>query len=328
MEKFDEKGSYNAREAKYIENSSSNFDSAESIFFARQLDYVRSKILEVPKAPLNAFRVFPVQTEVPKGARTAYQRIYDSYGMAEIISNYADDLRRVDILGAEVPVKVVDVGDSYGYSVNEIRNAQYARTNLQLYKAQAARRAIDQKLNSIAWKGDTAHNVTGFLNNPNITTVLLPATGTGGSTQIKDKTANQIVADFNEIINTIPQATNQVEQADTILMSTAIYDYIATTAYNSNNNDTTILEFLQKVHPEIKKERWLKVGELSGAGANDTDMIVAGKFQPDYVKFEIPNRFEQMPVQMRNLEYVINCISSVIGVTVTLPMAFVRVEGA
>ena len=327
MEKFDEKGSYNVDEANYIKNSSTNFDAAESIFFARQLAYVRGKILEVPKAALNAFRVFPVQTEVPAGAQTAYQRIYDSYGMAEIISNYADDLRRVDILGAEVPVKVVDIGDSYGYSVKEIRNAQYARTNLQLYKAQAARRAIDQKLNSIAWKGDAAHNVTGFLNNPNITTVLLPATGTGGSTQIKDKTVNQIIADFNEIINTIPQATNQVEQADTILMSTAVYDYIATTP-RGIDNDTTILEFLQKVHPEIRKERWIKVGELNGAASDGSDMIIAGKFQPDYVKFEIPNRFEQMQVQMRNLEYVINCISSVIGVTVTLPMAFVRVEGA
>lgn len=89
-----------------------------------------------------------------------------------------------------------------------------------------------------------------------------------------------------------------------------------------------ILEVLQKVHPDIRKERWIKVGELNGAASDGSDMIIAGKFQPDYIKFEIPNRFAQLQVQIRNLEYVINCISSVIGVTVTLPMAFVRVEGA
>lgn len=77
----------------------------------------------LPKAPLNAFKVFPVQTEIPKGAQTAYQRIYDSYGMTEIISNYADDLRRVDVIGEEKAVKVVDIGDSYGYSINEIKIA-------------------------------------------------------------------------------------------------------------------------------------------------------------------------------------------------------------
>ena len=319
---------YDEAEKGYIHNQG-NFDEAASIFLARQLAYVRSKVLEVKKAPLNAFMVFPVQTDVPAGAESAYQRVYDSVGMAEIISNYADDLRRADVVAQEVPIKVFTVGDAYGYNVSEIRNAQFANTNLTMYKAQAARRAIDQKLNHLAWHGDAAHNITGFLNNPNIATVVLAADGTQNnatnSTKIKDKTVEQILRDFNSIIDSIPQSTQQVEEANTVLMATAVYNHIATTPRTSTS-DITVLEFLQRTHPEIR--RWVKVGELNGAGANGTDLIIAGKFDPDYIKFEIPSRFEQLPVERRNLEYVINCISRAIGVTVTLPMAFAKAQGA
>jgi len=315
---------YDAAEARFIEMQG-HFDEAKSIFLARQLAYVRSRVLQVPKAPLNAFTVFPVQTDVPSGAESAYQRIYDSVGMAEIISNYADDLHRVDVLADEIPVKVFTVGDAYGYNVKEIQSAQLANVNLTLYNAQAARRAIDQKLNQLAWHGDERHHIIGFLNNPNISQVTLTADGTGNSTQIATKTFDKVVRDFNEIINAIPEATQQVEIPNTVIMSTKVYDHVATTA-RSDHSDLTILDFLKRTHPEI--QRWLKVGELNGAGANNSDVIIAGKFDPDYIKFEIPDRFLQMPVQVRNLEYVVNCYAYAIGVTVTLPMAFVKAEGA
>ena len=315
---------YDEAEKNYIQ-SQGHFDEVPSMFLARQLSYVRSKVLEVKKSPLSAFEVFPVQTDVPQGAETAYQRIYDTVGMAEIISNYADDLPRADVVGIEQPVKVFTVGEAYGYNVVEIKSAQLTNDNLALYKAQAARRSIDQKLNKLAWKGDAKHNIIGFLNNPNITNVALAADGTGNSTKIKDKTVEQILRDINSVIDSIPESTQNVEEADTVLMATAVYNHLATTP-RSTMSDITVLEFLQRTHPEIR--RWLKVGELTGAGAHNSDLIIAGKFDPDYIKFEIPNRFEQLPVERRNLEYVVNCISRAIGVTVTLPMAFAKAQGA
>lgn len=318
-------GRYDAAEANYIKTvSAGHLDEAASIFLARELQYVRRKVLEVPKAPLEAFQVFPVQTEVPAGAETAYQRVYDAVGVAKLISNYADDLPRADVVSKEMPVKLADLGAAYGYNVSEIRSAQFAGVNLSTMKARAARRAVDEKLNSIAWKGDTDHNIIGFIDNPNITEVTLAADGTGSSTKFVDKTVAQVIRDVNKIIDAIPNATNQVENADTIIMAPAAYNHLATTP-RSDHSDITILEFLRRTHPEIR--RWLKVGALKGAGTNNADMIFAGRFEPDYVKFEIPERYRQLPVEIRNLEYIINCLARVIGVTVTLPMAFSKAQG-
>lgn len=324
MGKHNPNGRFDEAEKNYILMSGAGrFDESFSAFLARELTYIRTRVLEVRRAPLRAFEVFPVQTDVPAGAATAVQRIYDATGVAKIISNYADDLPRADVVGKEETSKVVTVGNSYGYNIVEVEHAQFAGVNLDMYRANAARRGIDQKINSIAWHGDKSANITGFLNHPNITEVTIPADGTGSSTKFSKKTPEQIIRDVTSMFNAIDVATNNVEYPDTLLLPTEAYDYMVGTPRNSYS-DLTILGFLRQAHPDV---RFMKVGELSGAGANGGDVMIAGRFEPDVVRLEIPERFRQLPVEKRNLEYVVDCMSRVIGVTILVPLAFSKAEG-
>ena len=80
-------------EAKYIENSSAGkFKQDDALFIAQELNYIRARALEVEHSPLNSFRVFPQETDVPAGAETALTIVYDSVGMAKIVADYGDDL--------------------------------------------------------------------------------------------------------------------------------------------------------------------------------------------------------------------------------------------
>ena len=301
-----------------------NFDADGSVFLARQLTHIRAQVLRVKKAALNSFDVFPVTTDIPVGAETALQRVYDSVGVAEIISNWADDLPRVDLLARESAVTVKMLGDAYGYNYREVQNAQFAGISLSAERGRIARYAVDYKLNSIAWHGDAAHKIVGFLDNPNISEFTLPADGgDSSSTKLKDKTEEQVFRDLNDFIESIPEATNDVEQANTLLLPPSVYSYLATTRLSYT--ETTYLNFFRQAHPEIT--RIMRVGELKGAGEGGKDVMIAGYFDPTYIKFEIPIRFDQLPVEYRNLEYVINCVASTAGVTVTMPFAFVKAEG-
>lgn len=323
MGMHNKEGRFDEAERNYIQSVAGRQDEAFSFFLARELTQIRARVLEVSKAPMNAFRIFPVQTEVAPGAATAIQRIYDSTGMAKVISNYADDLPRADAVGKEVVSKVVTVGDSYGYNTMEIEHAQFAGVNLSMYKAQAARRAVDLKINQMAWFGDADHGVTGFIDNPNLTAVTLAADGTGSSTKFTDKTPDQIIRDITKLITAINVATNNVEDPNMVLLPTEAFDHIVMTP-RSQYSDLTILEFLRRSHPDVRFE---KVGELDGAGTAGADLMIAGRFDPDVVRLEIPERFRQLPVEKRNLEYVVDCIARVIGVTVTIPMAFSKASG-
>lgn len=314
---------YDEKELKYIQ-SLGRFDDNLSLFLARELQYVRRKALETKKLPLSSFAVFPVSTEIPPGAATAVQKEYDSVGMAKIISNYADDLPRCDVMARETVVKVRSLGDSYGYNYEEIQASQFAGQSLDARKAAAARRGIDSKLNKIAWQGDAEHGIVGFLNHANITSYSLPNDGDNSSTKWEDKNANQIIRDFNAILRTITTQTNGLEEANTVLMPPAIYDLLAATP-KSQYTDRTIMAFLKEAHPEIN--RWMKVPELTAAGASNKDVFMAGAFDEEHIAFEIPVRFEQLPIEKRNLEYVVDCVAKTVGVTVLYPLAFCKAVG-
>ena len=312
-------------EAKYIESSSAGkWKQDDALFIAQELNYIRSRALEVEHSPLNSFRVFPQETDVPAGAETALTLVYDSIGMAKIVADYGDDLPRAEAVGTTIASKVYTVGDSYGYNYVELEHARMANVNLEARKALSARRGVDLKLNNIAWYGDAEHGITGFINNPNIANVTIPADGTGSSALFVDKTPDQIIRDVNSIINEVSNNTNGVEMPDTVLFAPAVYDLLESTP-KSQYSDRTILEFLRGAHPEVT--RWMKIGELKGAGTGGTDMIIAGVFRPEYVRQENPVRFEQLPVQYRNLEYVVPCVSRTLGVTINVPICFASAYG-
>ena len=312
-------------EARYIETSSAGkFKQDDALFIAQELNYIRARALEVEHSPLNSFRVFPQDTDVPAGAETALTLVYDTVGMAKIVADYGDDLPRAEAVATTIPSKVVTVADSYGYNYVELEHARMANVNLEARKALAARRGIDLKLNNIAWFGDAAHGITGFLGNANIANVVIPADGTGSSKLFSTKTPDQIIRDMNSIINEISNNTNGVEMPDTVLMAPAVYDLLESTP-KSQYSDRTILEFLRGAHPEVS--RWLKIGELKDAGTGTTDMVVAGVFRPEYIRMESPVRFDQLPVQYRNLEYVVPCVARTLGVTVNVPVCFASAYG-
>lgn len=312
-------------EAKYIESSSAGkFKQDDALFIAQELNYIRSRALEVEHSPLNSFRVFPQETDVPAGAETALQLVYDSVGMAKIVADYGDDLPRAEAVATTIASKVYTVADSYGYNYVELEHARMSNVNLESRKALASRRGIDLKLNNIAWFGDAEHGITGFIGNPNIANVTIPADGTGSSALFVDKTPEQIIRDVNAIINEVSNNTNGVEMPDTVLFAPAVYDLLESTP-KSQYSDRTILEFLRGAHPEVS--RWMKIGELKGAGTGGTDMIIAGVFRPEYVRQENPVRFDQLPVQYRNLEYVVPCVARTIGVTINVPVCFASAYG-
>jgi hypothetical protein len=138
--------------------------------------------------------------------------------MAKVVADYAHDFPRVDVFGEEHTIKIKDIGDSYGYSIKEIRRAMMAGFDLEGKRALAARRAIDEKINQLAWYGDETNNIQGFLDYPGITEYSVPSTGSGSSKTWANKSADNILVDLNGIVNAIVVGTNGIERPSTILL--------------------------------------------------------------------------------------------------------------
>lgn len=307
-------------------------DANETFFFARELEYIKSKSYDIEFPEMKAFKHIPISTEAGEGAQSITYAQFEETGFARVIESYADDLPRADIRGKEYTSPVKSIGVSYGYSVQEIRAAIYVGRSLTQRQANAARRANDQKINRLAWFGDNTYRILGLINNTNIPANFVPADGTGGTTLWVNKTPDQILRDMNQVTNSIPAITKGVEMPNTLLLPIPQYTLIASTP-RSSVSDTTILEYFIQNNPFVTTVDW--VPELQGAGPvqmapNPTvpaDIFIVYDKNPDKLTMEIPMPFTQYPPQERGLEFVVPCESRYGGIIVYYPLSLTIGEG-
>lgn len=304
------------------------FDSAEdaSIFFARELDYIKSKSYDKIYPEFTALNNFPITHEVPEGAETMTYYSYEKTGMAAIISNYATDLPRADVKGSPTTAYVKSIGDSYGYSIQEMRASRMAGKSLDTRKAEAARYAIDRKTNEIAFAGDKEHKLMGMLSDDNNIPLFTLAT-VDTKTSWKDKSAAEILADINGMFAYQSRITQDVERADTLALPPAVYIDISTRQIP--NTGYTVKRFLLENAPYLKNI--ITAPELSAENkaTNPYGIDVAMLYTNSADKFslEIPMAFYQYPLQNRNLEVIVPCEERVAGIVLYYPLSALLAVG-
>lgn len=311
-------------------NKQCRFDSAEdaSLFFARELDYIKSKSYDKIYPEFTALNHFPITHEVPEGAETVTYYSYEKTGMAEIISNYATDLPRADVKGEPTTAMVKSIGNSYGYSVQDMRASRMAGKSLDTRRAEAARYAIERKTNEIAFAGDAKHKLMGILSTDNdIPLYTLANNEAGNSTAWKDKTAAEILADINGMFAYQSKITNDVERADTLALPPEVFIDISTRQIP--NTGFTVKKFLMDNAPYLKNI--VSAPELAegSASTNPYGKNVALLYTNSAEKFslEIPMAFYQYPVQHKNLEVIVPCEERVAGIIMYYPLSALIAAG-
>jgi hypothetical protein len=315
--------------------SQQKMDADDSAFFARELEHVKAKVWERAYPPYSAWDLFPLSTEADPGDETIVWQEMDRIGHAKVIAAYASDLPRVDVYGTENVSQIRTIGDSYGFSNQDIRAARKAGKPLSTRKAMAARQAAEQKANEVAWFGDTKHGLRGFMQTENANLVV-PVTaaaspnGTGWNAT-SGKTADEILTDLHNLYQACRTASNDVERCDTIVLPTDEFGYINTTRIGDTT--TTILQFFRANHQDVRTVT--SASELNdvtaarrpSAGAT-TSANVATAYNRSEEKFthEIPMMFTQHAEQVRNLERVVPCEMRTGGVIVYRPVSISFME--
>ena len=305
-----------------------HFDSAEdaSVFFARELDYVKSQSYDVEYPELTALSLFPMSSEVDPGAETVTYYSYDKVGLAKIISNYATDLPRADVKGKPTTAIIKSLGASYGYSIQEMRASAMAGKSLDTRKAESARYQIDYLNNKIAWCGDEETGLRGVLSKDTDVPLYVLANGAKGSTKWSEKTEDEILADINGMLKQMARTTKKVEKADTLGLPSEAY--LEPQGRRIEGTDTTVLSYIQKNLKDIKEI--VSCPELdpdsvdTNPYAKETDgqgVMLLFKNDARKLTLENPLPFMQYPVQTEGLEMVVPCEARTAGVLIYYPMS-------
>lgn len=292
-------------------------DSNESIFFARELETIKSRSYDVRYPTLRQREVIPLSFEGDPAAQTITYSQYDQVGMAAIVADYATDFRNVEISGKQFTAPVKSLGASFQYSIMEIRSAAKTGKPLTQSKANAARRAIMQLERDIAFWGDTASGLQGWLTNTNIPDVTLAH----GAWLDDAQTNANILADLNNLANSVIDTSKSVEVPNTMLLPIAYYTKLATTP-RSDGSDMTILNYFLENTPFIESVDWLAELAAANSGGNlSDDTAIVYDRNPEKFTLEIPQEFETFAPELRGMAYKVAVHERCGGVIIPYPLS-------
>jgi hypothetical protein len=293
-----------------------HFDDAQTVFLREQLTNLKREAIRIEFPEFKARSLIPVKTETSTGDEYVEFKTLERIGRSKIIADYAKDFPSVTLRGTSHIGRIKSLGASYGFSIQEIRNAAKAGVALSTELATAAKEAIIEQENQIAFFGDNEHRLYGMFNNPNIPRSLAPA-GVGGIDWTL-KTPNEIIADMNQVVNGVSENSLGIHMANVLLLPLSKYNAIASTP-RSATSDTTILAWFLQNNPYIQRVIWLN--ELETASSSGDAMAVAYKLDPSVLQLDIPQDFEVFPEQVEGMRFSHPCHSRIAGVHIYKPLA-------
>jgi len=261
--------------------------------------------------------VLPVTSEAGPGAQTFTFRIMDSTGEFRLIADAADDLPRADISQTEKSINIRSFGGSFGYTVQELRAAQMANIALEQRRAAAVRRAYEEKVESLAFFGESTVGLSGFFNNSTVDVVA-------ADKWFSNATAAEMLELLNYGVSAIISGSKMKEQPDTILMAYEDYNKVSTTR-NSDSSDVTVLEYFLRTNPYIRNVEPINSLDADNSVLNTNRMVVY-KRDPEKVQLHIPQPLELFPPQQRGLEFIVPAHARVGGVALYYPKSVIYVQ--
>ena len=299
-------------------------DSAQNVFFARELEFVKSEAYNVEYPDLLGREFVPVSTEAPSGSKSVTYQQFDRKGKAKIIGNNVKDIPRVEVHGQEFTRPVRTAAVAYGHNILDIRAAALAGLPLESKYALAAREAVEETIDEVAAIGSPSDGIpTGLLNDAAVAVTTVPG-AEDWPTAIAAGSMDIIVKHFRNAATRISTAgkglatdSKGIWTPNMAIISPERYTLISSTEFGTNS-DKTILDFILKAFPNLEVRSW---NRMSTAGAGGIQRMLVYRRDARVAHQEIPTEFEQLPPQEIGLEIVTNTLAQTAGTKVIYPLA-------
>lgn len=304
---------------------------AAMAFALSQASRINATVYQTRYPAIRYRGLVPVDTTGPEWVKSITYFSLDGVGRAEWMNAGSDDVPHAELVRAKTEATVQMAAIGYGYNLEELSQAQMLGIDLQPRKGQAARRASEEKIDEVAFFGDTQKGFFGITNQPGVTAGDVAANGTGSSTEWADKTPGQIMGDVNALITGVFTGSNTVEIVDTVLLPYAQMHEIGTRQL-SENTETTILEWLRTNNVytmETGQPLTIRgIRGLEAAGDGGTGRMVGYRNDAEVLRLNMPMPFRFFPVwQNGPFKFEVPGAFRIGGVDVSLPSAMRYADG-
>lgn len=221
--------------------------------------------------------------------------LQNTQGNMPWVSAETDDIPGVSVNGQKLVKPLRALAREVSYSSIELDRSQLTGQPIDVQKINTFNQLYQMNTDQMVYIGSTDVSATGLINDASVTTTTV-ATGTSGSTLWKNKSADEILADVNTLLESVWESGALAVCPEKLLLPAFQFSYIASQKVSSAGNDS-ILKFLKQNsialqingrELDIQPVKWLK-----GAGAASSDRMLAYYNDEQYVRFPmVPVRRE------------------------------------
>lgn len=296
-------------------------DTAGTAFFADQLKWVAQQTYDRVYPELLARTMFPVASNFAPWASDVAFRSMSRTGTAKIAADAAIDVPVVDIDMAELSYPARSVPMGFNYSDLELIRAQREGTRLDEKRAFAARQAIEEEFNLIAFHGDDDAGLPGLFNNSDI--------GSGDAATGKwqtTATAAQIMADLTLLWTRYVAQNNGRERPNALALPPKAYARAAITPVNTYTTQT-ILDWLTKGGIPGVSQVYNCPDCASVSGMSSHDVAVLYTRDPMKLELKIPAEIKIFSPQAKGLGYHVPMYGRISGLHIFYPKSIYVLKG-
>ncbi|QJT70535.1 UNVERIFIED_ASMBLY: major capsid protein [Shigella phage 2019SD1] len=275
------------------------------IWTAQELHKIRSAAYEKEYPAGSALRVFPVTNELSDTDKTFEYQMFDKVGYAKIIADYTDDLPTVDALMSSEFGKVFRLGNAFLISIDEIKAGQRTGKSLSTRKANAAQNAHDQEVNRTVFKGSKPHKIISVFDHPNLTKI--PSTG-----WLSNDENTKFLKRLRAILKRLLKLSRR-----SLMVSTAQQISRKVLSVRMENTTESYLEYFQKQNSGITIDSIAELEDIDGTGTKGCTVY---EKDPMNMSIEIPEAFNMLPAQPKDLHFKVPCTSKCTGLTIYRPL--------
>lgn len=301
-------------------------DEQAALTFAEEnTSHVEREVNEMQYPDIQYPFLIPVDNSAPDFAKTVTTYTSDKFGKADWINGNSDDIPLAGTEMGKQQTQVYMAAIGYGWGYEEINQASMMGYDLPADDAMAARRAYEEFVDTTSLRGDARKGMQGLINHTGIT-----ASAVVNGDWANAATADNILADINDILVAVEESSLYTASADTLLMSPAKLSFLATKRLG--DTQMTLLKFLKEnnVYTQTTGSPLTIRGVrgLETAGAGSTQRMIAYRRSPDVLKLHMPMLHTFLPIQrVAPLRYEVAGVFRMGGLDVRRPKEMRYADG-
>jgi hypothetical protein len=229
-----------------------------------------------------------MSNDIPPGATTINPWIVEGFGKALLGSPKNNKIPEVSVQRSEVPNPVMPATVKWVVTKEQLKQAAFGEFDLNSAGIDTAIETVEKGIDDLLSAGNSSRGLEGFANHTDLTDVVL-TTGTWSTAS-----ADQIVADCQQMLQQIITNSLDTHEADTFLLPPSLYKYLA---YRITNTSMTIEEFLLSKTSLTLIDKWQVLENYSSG------RLIMYKRDMKIIHGYADNVVESNGTQLHDLEY-------------------------